>query len=330
MWMWTPPSSTIRRASAAYSAGVYGIAGHWLAVGDHARDRAGDDRGVVDAHPLAPDRSIPARRRCAACRSLDALAGRHLQAPADRLAGLTRIDHVVDHVVAGRTVDVDQLAVVGDQLGPPGLGVLGLGDLLAEDDLDRALGAHDADLRRRPGDDQVGLVGAAAHHVVAGAVGLAQHDRDLGDGRVGGRVQQLGAVADDPRLLGPRPDHEPGHVHQVDERDPEGVAEVDEPRRLVGRVVVEDPAQLAGLVGDDPGRAAAEASQAGDHRPAPPGLEVEPLPVVDDPADHLIHVVRAAVGVGQHVEQLLVGAVDRIGGLGAAATARSCDGKKLR
>src|SRR3954454_1270389 len=29
MWMWTPPSSTIRRASAAYSSGVYGMAGHW-------------------------------------------------------------------------------------------------------------------------------------------------------------------------------------------------------------------------------------------------------------------------------------------------------------
>src|SRR3954464_5614192 len=30
-WMWiiTPPSAAIRRASAAYSAGVYGIAGHW-------------------------------------------------------------------------------------------------------------------------------------------------------------------------------------------------------------------------------------------------------------------------------------------------------------
>ena len=27
--MWTPPSSTMRRASAAYSSGVYGIAGHW-------------------------------------------------------------------------------------------------------------------------------------------------------------------------------------------------------------------------------------------------------------------------------------------------------------
>src|SRR3954447_15129185 len=29
MWTWTPPSSTMRRASAAYSSGVYGIAGHW-------------------------------------------------------------------------------------------------------------------------------------------------------------------------------------------------------------------------------------------------------------------------------------------------------------
>src|SRR5688572_26684437 len=29
MWIMDPPSSTIRRASAAYSSGVYGIAGHW-------------------------------------------------------------------------------------------------------------------------------------------------------------------------------------------------------------------------------------------------------------------------------------------------------------
>src|SRR4051812_16002420 len=29
MWIIDPPSSTIRRASAAYSSGVYGIAGHW-------------------------------------------------------------------------------------------------------------------------------------------------------------------------------------------------------------------------------------------------------------------------------------------------------------
>ena len=180
-------------------------------------------------------------------------------------------------------------------------------DLFAEDDLDRALGAHHADLGARPGHDQVGLVGAAAHHVVAGAVGLAQHDGDLRHGRVGGGVEHLGAVADDPGLLDLGPDHEPGHVHQVHERDPVGVAQVDEPGRLVGRVVVEDPAELLGLVGHDPRRAPAEARQAGDDRLGELGLEVEVLAVVDDPADHLVHVVRLAVGLGQDVEQLLVG-----------------------
>ena len=42
-------------------------------------------------------------------------------------------------------------------------------------------------------------------------------------------------------------------------------------------------------------------------------LDVEVLAVVDDPADHLVHVVGLAVGLGQHVEQLLVAALDRIG-----------------
>ena len=35
-------------------------------------------------------------------------------------------------------------------------------------------------------------------------------------------------------------------------------------------------------------------------------LDVEVLAVVDDPPDHLVHVVGLAVGLGQHVEQLLV------------------------
>ena len=136
---------------------------------------------------------------------------------------------------------------------------------------------------RRPGDDQVGLVGAAAHHVVAGAVGLASDHGDLRDGRVRGGVEHLRAMADDPRLLDLRADHEPRHIHQVDERDPVGVAEVDEAGRLVGGVVVEDPAELPGLVGDDSRRPAAEAGEAGDDRLRPLRLEVEVLAVVDDP-----------------------------------------------
>ena len=56
-----------------------------------------------------------------------------------------------------------------------GVRVLGRLDLLAEDDVDRALGPITAISARRPGDDVVGLVGPAVHHVVAGAVALA-HD----------------------------------------------------------------------------------------------------------------------------------------------------------
>ena len=185
-------------------------------------------------------------------------------------------------------------------------------DLLAEDDLDRALGSHHADLGRRPRDDQVRLIGAAAHHVVAGAVGLAQHDRDLRDGRVRRRVEHLRAVPDDPRLLDLGPDHEPWHVHQEHKRDRVCIAEVDEPCSLVGGVVVEDPAELLGLVGDDPRGPPPEPRQAGDDRLRELRLDVEVAAVVDDPANHLVHVVRLAVRLRQHVEQLLVAAIDRI------------------
>src|SRR5579862_9979811 len=69
--------------------------------------------------------------------TLHLLARRELEAAADRGPGLPRVDHVVDHVVAGGDVHVDDLAEVLDQLGALGRRVLGLLDLLAEDDLDR-------------------------------------------------------------------------------------------------------------------------------------------------------------------------------------------------
>src|SRR4051812_48276426 len=79
-------------------------------------------------------------------RALDALAGGHLQRPADRRPRLARVDDVVDHRVARGDVDVDDRAVVGDQLRLLGGRVLGLLDLLAEHDLDGALGPHHGDL----------------------------------------------------------------------------------------------------------------------------------------------------------------------------------------
>ena len=49
MWICAPPSSTMRRASAAYSSGRVGDRRALVAVGDRAADRAAEDHGVFEA-----------------------------------------------------------------------------------------------------------------------------------------------------------------------------------------------------------------------------------------------------------------------------------------
>ena len=122
-------------------------------------------------------------------------------------------------------------------------------------------------------------------------------------------------MADDPVGFNLGADHEARHVHQEEQRNPEGVAEVDETRGLVGRVVVEDAAEMARLVGDDSDRPTAEASEAGDDRLCELRLHVKPLTVINDLGDHVVHVVRLAVRFRERVKQRLFGALDRIGAL---------------
>ena len=115
-------------------------------------------------------------------------------------------------------------------------------------------------------DDEVRLVGAAAHDVVAGAVGLADDDGDLRHRRRAHHVEHLRAVADDARVLDLRADHEARHVLQEDERHVERVADLHEARGLVGRVDVEDAAEVVRLVRDDADALAADAREARDDR----------------------------------------------------------------
>src|ERR1700691_224536 len=98
MWIITPPSSTIRRASAAYSAGVYGIAGHcWrlASAPEMAQVMTAGSSTLIAGPPCAPSYRHDPR---ALERPLHPLAGRHLERPADRRPRLPRVDHVVDHV----------------------------------------------------------------------------------------------------------------------------------------------------------------------------------------------------------------------------------------
>src|SRR3954452_6787829 len=182
MWICDPPSSTMRRASAAYSSGVYGIAGHWsrLAIAPLMEQlmTTGSSNRLMSLPPVARKtaRGSYGHHPVLLPRALHPLVGRHPQAADDHRTGLARIDDVVDQVVVGGDVGVDDLPHLGEHRLPGRLRVVGRLDRRAADDVDRALGSHHRDLGARPGDDEIGLVRLAVHHVVAGAVRLADDD----------------------------------------------------------------------------------------------------------------------------------------------------------
>ena len=72
-------------------------------------------------------------------------------------------------------------------------------------------------------------------------------------------------MADQAGRLGLGPDHEPRGVDQRDDRQAEGVAELQEARRLVGGVAGDRAGHVAGVVGDHAERAALDPGQRGDH-----------------------------------------------------------------
>ena len=75
----------------------------------------------------------------------------HFEGADDLGPGVGGIDHIVDEASTGRDVGVHEEALVlFDELGTLGLRVVVTSDLVAVDDVDRALGAHDGDLSRRP------------------------------------------------------------------------------------------------------------------------------------------------------------------------------------
>src|SRR5213078_817065 len=116
-----------------------------------------------------------------------------------------RGDDRVDVAAFGGGVRVGQgVLVVGDEGGPGGVGVGGLGQLAAVQDVDRALRSHHRDLGGGPGEVEVGAEVLGAHHVVGAAVGLAGDDRQERDRGLGVGVDELGATTDDavPLLVG--------------------------------------------------------------------------------------------------------------------------------
>src|SRR5215831_1162471 len=79
------------------------------------------------------------------------------------------------------------------------------------------------------------LVCAAAHRIVAGSIGSADHNGDGGHSGVGYGVDQLCAVANDSLFFVNPANHEPGYVLQENQRNILLVAQLDELGALAGR-----------------------------------------------------------------------------------------------
>ncbi len=116
------------------------------------------------------------------------------------------------------------------------LGALGdlrrVADVLAEDDLHRALRPHDGDLGGRPGKIDVAAQMLRAHHVIGATIGLAGDHRHLWHGAFGVGIEQLGAVLDDAAEFLRRAGQEARHVDEGYHRYVEAIAEADEASRL--------------------------------------------------------------------------------------------------
>jgi hypothetical protein len=134
-------------------------------------------------------------------------------------------------------------------------------------------------------------------------------------------ITQSFGTADDALALDLGADHEAGHVGQVEQRDPEGVAEPDEARGLVGAVGEEHAALVLGLRGDDAHRPPVDAGEGGDHLGREQLLQLEEAVGVDQLADE-----------GEHVEELvLVGRDDLLDALpGRQRSARGDERKRRR
>ena len=93
--------------------------------------------------------------------------------------------------------------------------------------------AHDRGLRARPGEQEARIVGASAHAVVTRAVGGADQQRDVRDGRVRHGVDHHRAVLDHPAFLVLLADHVAGGVVQEQQWRVGSVGQLDELRGLL-------------------------------------------------------------------------------------------------
>src|SRR5690606_2492998 len=112
--------------------------------------------------------------------------------------------------------------------------------------------------------------------------------------RLGVRVDELRAAADDPLPLLPGAGQESGNVHKGQNRNVEGVARAHEAGRLLRRRDVEAAGEVQGLIRHHADRTPLDATEADHDVLRVEGVNLKELPIVDYVLDHAVHVVGLA------------------------------------
>ncbi len=176
--------------------------------------------------------------------------------------------------------------------------VSSVGNASPMDDLHRTVSTHHREFGRRPSNVVVASNVLARHDVVRTAVGLAQDDRQFGNGGFGKGVEEFGTVADDatPFLIGTR--EETGNVLKGQDGDVERVAESNEAGGFVAGIDVEAASEDLGLVRNHTDGMATEVAKPDHDVLSPVGLNFHETTIVQHFSDDIQHVVGFGRVVG--------------------------------
>ena len=138
-------------------------------------------------------------------------------------------------------------------------------DLLAVTETHRTFKTHSAEFTGRPRKGGVATVQrATGHGLCAEPVALAQHHGHPRNGDAAGDDEHAAEMSDLRRLLCLGSHHESGCVAQRHDGQIVCVAELHEPRRLVGRLTIDGATEMRGIVCDDADRMSTNSTECGD------------------------------------------------------------------
>src|SRR5258708_27501662 len=170
--------------------------------------------------------------------------------------------------------------------------VRSFGEFAAKRNLDGACRPHYRNLRRRPGEVDVGANVFRTHHAVRAAVGLARNYGNLRNCRFGKGIEQLRTVLDDTAVLLRNAWKETGYVFESHDRNVKAVTEAYKARTLQRAVDVQNAGKICRLIRDDTNRAAVETRKAHDDVQRIVTMDFKEVAVVNNQVDHFANIVR--------------------------------------